>query len=228
MQTPISIVADDREAENGVLAALRHEEDVTVTVRRLALGDYRVADRLLFERKTLLDLMISIRDGRLFRQAARLARASEAAALILEGTARDLAESGMQRKAVQGALVHVTLFLGLPLLRSKTPAETARLMCYAARQRRRLAKGTLPRTTPGRRPRGKRRAQLYLLQGLPGVGPKRAERLLNALGSIEAVVQADEEELTAVPGIGRDTATKIRWAVSEHVVRYEVLGDPVL
>lgn len=202
MPPSVFIVADDREAGSGVVAALQREDEVEVTVQRLALGDYRVADRLLFERKTLLDLVASIRDGRFFRQAVRLAKASEAAALILEGTGRDLAASGMRREALQGALIHATLFLDLPLLRAKTPAETARLMCYAARQHRRLATGALlrpdrreevltgVRPAPARRPKGKRRMQLYLLQGLPGVGPKRAERLLNAFGSVEEIGRA--------------------------------------
>ncbi len=129
-----SVVADDRESAGAVLAALRRRAGVQVRVERLPVGDYRVDEALLFERKTLLDLVASIKDGRLFTQGLRLANAPLRAALILEGRSQDLAESQMRREAIQGALVALTLFLGLPLLRSMDPEETASLILFAARQ----------------------------------------------------------------------------------------------
>lgn len=136
---------------------------------RLPVGDYLVDEALLFERKTLLDLVASIKDGRLFAQGLRLANASCRAALILEGGSQALAQSGMRREAIQGALVSLTLFLGIPLLRSMNADETASLILFAARQGRTFAAGALPRK--GKRPRGKPRVQNRILQGLPGVGP---------------------------------------------------------
>jgi len=55
------------------------------------------------------------------------------------------------------------------------------------------------------------------LQGLPGVGSERAARLLEAFGSVEAVVTATGEELQSVEGIGKHISEKIRWAVSEQI-----------
>ena len=217
---PIHVVADDREEGSGVIEALAARDDTTVTVDRRSLGDYRVDDGLCVERKTLPDLAVSIADGRLFRQASRLASASTRAAVVLEGTARDLADSEMRREALQGALLTLTLRLDLPLLRAKAPAETARLLCYAARQRRRTQTGAVPRASGGSRPSGRRRTQLYVLQGLPGVGPTRAQRLLEQFGSIEAVMTASVKSLEEVEGIGPKTAQSIRWAVEEASVRY--------
>jgi ERCC4-type nuclease len=216
----VAVVADDREAESGVPAALSAQDDVRLTVDRLSLGDYLVDDWLRAERKTLPDLAVSIADGRLFRQASRLVSASERAVVVLEGTARDLAATDMRREALQGALLTLTLKLDLSLLRAKTPDETARLLCYAARQTRRSQKGAVPRAAGGTRPSGKRKTQLYLLQGLPGVGPARAQRLLDAFDSVEAVMTAPKEALTAVEGIGPKTAASVRWAVEERTVTY--------
>lgn len=217
---PIHVVADDREKGSGVVEALARRDDTTVTVDRRSLGDYRVGDGLCVERKTLPDLAASIADGRLFRQASRLASASTRAAVVLEGTARDLADSEMRREALQGALLTLTLQMSLPLLRAKTPTETARLLVYAARQRRRAQDGATPRASGGTRPSGKRRTQLYVLQGLPGVGPTRAQRLLQQFGSVEAVMTASVESLEEVEGIGPKTAQSVRWAVEEVSVRY--------
>jgi len=216
----IHVVADDREAGSGVPAALAERDDATVTVDRLSLGDYLVNDGLRVERKTLPDLTGSVADGRLFRQASRLVSAPLRAVVVLEGTARDLADSGMRREALQGALITLTLELGVSLLRAKTPDETARLLVYAARQRRRAQDGAVPRASGGTRPTGKRKTQLYVLQGLPGVGPTRAQRLLAAFGSVEAVMTAPVGVLTEVEGIGPKTAQSVRWAVEEASLRY--------
>lgn len=221
MVPPISVVVDDREADSGVVEALRSLHGIEVAVQRLPLGDYEVAGRFLFERKRLLDLATSLKDGRLLGQACRLAVAPQRSVLILEGTARDLAASRVRREALQGALVSIAVFLGIPLLRAKAPEESARLMVYAARQAHAVAQGPLPRPLPAKRPRGKRKAQLYLLQGLPGVGPARAQRLLEAFGSVEAVLTATAAELAQVPGVGATTVDAIRWAVSEQVGHYE-------
>lgn len=215
---PIAIVADDRERDGGVVGLLRHRDDVCLTIERLPLGDYRIDDALLVERKTLPDLILSIKDARLFSQGLRLAEADLRTALILEGTSRDIADSGMRREAIQGALITLTLFLRIPLLRSMDQAETARLLLYAAHQARSIATGALTRR--GRRPRGKFRTQAHILQGLPGIGPERAKRLLDHFGSVEAVILAHVPALTEVPGIGSTTAEAIRWSVEESVETY--------
>jgi len=207
----IEIIADDRERNGGVIDRLRGHEKVSLVIERLPLGDYLIDEVLLIKRKTLPDLAASIKDGRLFGQAHRLTGWPLWKAFIPEGTAADLAGSGMRREAIQGALIGLTLYLGIPLLRSQGPAETAQLILFAARQGRSAASGTVLR--PGRRPRGKARIQTRVLQGLPGVGPQRARRLLETFGSVRGVVQADTEALAAVHGIGPATAETIRWAV---------------
>ncbi len=51
-----------------------------------------------------------------------------------------------------------------------------------------------------------------VLDELPGIGPARRTALLTALGSVEAVADADEDTLAAVPGIGPAVARAIRAA----------------
>lgn len=211
----IRVLADYREARAGTIAALRAMEGLTVEIVHLPVGDYQVADLFVFERKTLRDFAVSVQDGRLFRQAFSLAAlpSPKKGVIILEGTSADLLESGMRRESLQGALITVTLFLGIPILRSRDGEESARLMLFAARQARSFATRALPRH--GKRPRGKRKAQLALLQGIPGLGPSRAERLLDHFGSVTAILTATPEDLTAVTGVGKQIERNIRWIVSE-------------
>ena len=215
-----SIQVDDRERGGPVLELLRQSADFRVTVSRLKLGDYLLDSRFVFERKTLKDLVAAIIDGRLFQQALRLSATKLQPALILEGTAQDFGGCGMRWEAIQGALVTVSLFCGVPLLRARTPTETVNTMLFAARQGRTVATGALPRH--GYRPRGKRARQLFILQGLPGIGPAKARRLIERFGSIEAVVDADSEELQSVRGIGNRLAEKLRWAVEEPRREYRL------
>ncbi len=72
----------------------------------------------------------------------------------------------------------------------------------------------------GYRPKDKRKKQLFILQGLPGVGSEKAGRLLDTFGSVEAVISASSSELQSVYGIGKGVADKIKWAVSEEVKPY--------
>ena len=212
------IVVDDREQAGGVIAALQAFPEVSVRIERLPIGDYRVDDRALLERKTVADFARSLLDGRLFHQAGRLMNQPLPAVFILEGRASDLKETGVRRVALQGAMVTLTLRFRLPILRSTDASETASLIRYAGQQLDQEAQG-LP-YSKGHRPKGRRRQQLRLLQSLPGIGPDRAVRLLDHFASVEKVVGATTEELECVEGIGPKTAQAIRQLLSEKPPAY--------
>jgi ERCC4-type nuclease len=205
------VVADDREQAGGVIDALRNLPGVVVEVRRLNCGDYLVEDRLVVERKTLADFARSVVDARLFHQTAAMVRSARRGILIIEADGSDLADTGLSRESMQGALITVGVFYGLAVLRSTGPGETAQLLLYLGRQALKHAHGGLSRT--GYRPKGRRARQLFILQGLPGVGPGRAAGLLDRFGSVQAVAVASAEELDTVPGIGEGIAAKIRRAL---------------
>ncbi len=215
----VRVVADDRESAGGVIEELRRFSDVLLEVRRLAVGDFIIEDRFALERKTLPDFAQSVVDARLFTQATALAQGARRGVLVLEGTMADLRDVGVSREALQGALVTVAVFFGLAVLRARDPAETARLIVFLGRQSQRFAQGSLYRR--GYRPKGKRARQLFILQGLPGIGPGRAERLLERFGSVAEIAAASAAELEGVSGIGRATAERIRWVLEEQPERPE-------
>jgi DNA excision repair protein ERCC-4 len=216
---PVRIVADDRENAGGVVDELRAIQGVLVTVQRLPRGDFLVQDSFAVERKTLRDFAASTVEGRLFRQAAALVTMERRSVLILEGTLADAQALRLSRDAIQGALITVSVFYGLTVLRARDSAETARLLLYIGRQAQQFANGALPR--PGYRPKGKRARQLFILQGLPGVGPDRAAQLLNHFGSVQAVANAARMDLSTAEGIGESTAAKIHWALEEPPSGYK-------
>ncbi|MCC6195305.1 MAG: nuclease [Burkholderiales bacterium] len=212
------VTVDDREPCAQVIPHLLARPDCEVIVRRLPLGDYQVGGRILIERKCWSDFVVSIIDGRLFSQACRMAASPLHGFLLLEGSEEDIAATAMTREAIQGALISVSVVLGIPVIRSRDAEESAKVILFAARQVASVISGAVMRS--GKRPKSKRGVQLHILQGLPAVGPVRAARLLDKYGTVEAVLTANAEELICVPGIGKAAAARIRWAVSEVPTSY--------
>ena len=211
-QPVVDIVADSREGPSETFAVLRSRPDVALTVATLQYGDYSIAGQLSFERKTAEDLGRSIIDGRLFRQMSALRRHAERPVLLVEGLQPLSAPSGVPWHAVRGALVSVAVVFGVPILAAEGPGESAEIMVTAARQ---LARTSgLAHVRPGYRPRGWRHRALFILQGLPGVGPARAGALLDTFASVAAVMAADADRLAVVDGVGSVVAAGILKAIS--------------
>lgn len=216
------VTVDDRERWSGVLDVLRARADVRVTVQRLAVGDYLVDGRLLAERKTLVDFGKSVRDQRLFGQMYRLRGSrTERVCLVLEGGPSNLPRMGLSRAAVQGALLVVALSFGVPVLRSRSRAETAELLLLAARQMGR------PHPSPRRLQSSRKEpvplTQRRVLEAIPEVGPVRSEALLTAFGSPAGVAAASEVELARVHGVGPIAAGRV-WRALHTPTRADTQG----
>ena len=100
------------------------------------------------------------------------------------------------------------MFIGLPVLRTRDAEDTVRTLRYAAPQRRATTDGALPRH--GHWPKGNATLQSHVLQGLPGIGPQRAARLIQRFGGIEATLVADAGALADADGTGPAIARKLR------------------
>ncbi len=195
-------------------------EGVSVTRKRLRTGDYLIEGKAVLERKRVPDFLASLFGGRLFAQAKRLADSPVRAFLILEGPASEWTQRHIKRESVQGAMLTLSVVFGIPVLRSQSEEETARLICYTARQLQGVS--TTAPNRPGRRPKGKRALQIRVLSSFPRVGSKRAQCLIDHFGTLEQVMAANPKELVAVAGIGRQTAQAIHWAVHEDQFSYQL------
>ncbi len=204
--TTWTIEVDDRERAGGVLDALAAYPQVVVAVGRLPLGDYLPGGGEVVERKSAADFVLSIRDGRLFDQAARLRAGAAHPVLILEGDPLAV-RTGMHKRAILGALAWLTTIQGIPLLPSAGPARTAELLVTIARQQQqgwRAPSGIVKPKVPT-----PREQQLAVLAALPGVGPVLAARLLDHFGGLRGVLATDAAALRAVPGVGEAVATRL-------------------
>jgi Fanconi anemia group M protein len=99
-----------------------------------------------------------------------------------------------------------------PILFSKDPQESLTILRLAAEQA--GGPANLELTRCGYRPKRTARRKLFVLQGLPGVGPKLAASLLRKFGSVEKVMSADARELMEVHGCGAKKSAAIREVIS--------------
>jgi Fanconi anemia group M protein len=209
-------VVDANESACG-LARFLAEQWNDVVVRRLQVGDVAIGDRVVIERKAVDDYVASLGDGRLFRQAARLAGAVPRPALILEGD-RSFLESRIDRGALRGVELAITIGFRIPVLYTGSVVESASYVRHMAAQearrearRRRNLVRTKQDTGQADRP-GRRRLSpeaFEALLSLPGVGLERARAIAEHAGSLGDLCRLGFRDLLSVPGVGADTAARI-------------------
>jgi Fanconi anemia group M protein len=198
---------DYSERDAPLLELIRECGVFNVQMARLKAGDYLIDDEILIERKTIVDFSTSLVDGRLFPQASRLAHSPHRSVVLIEGPpARAMPE--IHPHAILGAIVSLAAMWRLPVLHTSGPEDSLRVVRFLANQAARPRQPILRRYD--RKPKRLTSRRIFMLQGLPGVGPALAIRLLNQLGSVEGVVTADVERLLQVRGVGPKKAARIR------------------
>jgi len=214
------LVVDHSESRAELLEALRRCGRFDIKLARLATGDYLIDNAALIERKSVGDLAASLIDGRLFPQVARLAHCRYRSLLLIEGPPPTFSPD-LHPHSLEGALVSIAAMWRLPVLHSIDAEQSARMLRFLADQLRGPHEAVLRRLD--RKPKRLASRRLFLLQGLPGVGPALAGRLLGHFGSIERVLTADASALVEVRGVGSRKAARIRELVAD--VTY-ALADP--
>jgi ERCC4-type nuclease len=213
MNTIKAVMIDSREPP--WIQALKFG-DAPVAVVALEAGDIHVATSdgalLAIERKEPRDLLNSLRDERLFNQAARLRGISEWAYLVITGEVEramtgqvvaDGHETGWGWNAVQGALLTVQE-LGVMIIHD--PDFAGAVMRLAARKR--DAKIIPPARqhlilSPGE----------AVIASLPGIGLERLEAVLRHCGDPFNALQALTDPNYHINGIGPGTIAQIRQAL---------------
>lgn len=206
---PLQVTIDDREPTT-LEDEFRKTGNMIISRQRLATGDYLFDSDLLVERKTIPDFCHSIKDGRLFSQAKLLANSKVPVIFILEGKNRKFKDTDFSRQAIQSILISLSLAFRLPIIKTRNDQESVQVMLQCFKQ---LTKDRLDeqRFYP-RRLKKKNPLQIaqkvQILDGFPGIGVDRAERLLATFGSLHAVFTAEKEAMLNVPGLGEKTVDR--------------------
>lgn len=226
-----AVVLDDRERASGLDECLARKLGWPPVIRRLAVGDILIRERILIERKTATDFEASMLDGRLFAQAEALAAQRFDVLFLIEGSFRR-ESNRLSGAALRQAMLSLVMDWRMPLVRSASLEDTALwVQALLSGKRKRAEPPDWRRVTPSgarrpasarpRRPgkpqipasqRAKRQTEA-ILSAIEGVGPTKARALALAFGSLSGVLAAGHDELARVPGVGTRLAARIREAL---------------
>ena len=199
------IVIDDRETSSKVVEVLS-SLGAAIRLERLPAGDYAIGDRILVERKTAADFVDTLINRDLLGQAKALAEAVPRPVLIVEG-GDVMRQRDIHENAIRGVLAALTVDMGIALLFTKDPDDTARML-YILAKREEGERGER-KAHPRKSFRSLREEQEFVVSSFPEIGMKNARLLLAHFTSVQAIVNADLKDLVAVKGIGEKTAQRI-------------------
>jgi ERCC4-type nuclease len=153
----MKVIIDEREtALYNKCVELNTFATVQIVKQVLPIGDilFKTDDDLktlcIIERKSLADLLASIKDGRYEEQSYRLSNNGECSLhnviYIIEGIMSTL-RTPMEKRLVFSSITSLNYFKGFSVLRSSSVTETAELLLFAADKiARGLAEGNQPAT----------------------------------------------------------------------------------
>jgi DNA excision repair protein ERCC-4 len=228
----VDLKIDYREQHSGIVSELEKiSSNLTFELAPLPTGDYWIGDKIIVERKTYRDFLSSIISGRIFKQAYRIAQSGKNSLIVLEGERSMSFSTSISRKAIKGAIIHLIVFIGIPVIYTLNLQETAEILISILQQCKRK---TLPRKKyiqlriPGLRFNREQRQKLFILQNLSGIGTKRALALLNSFGSIERIMSASPDDLKKVQGVGKKLADNIFIILHEPFLNVKDSIDPFI
>jgi len=204
------IYADSREGSSRVLRELERL-NVDIKVKGLAVGDYQVSDDVAIERKTNTDFISSIMDKRLHKQAKELVENFKKPVMIIEGA--DFYSGFVHPNAVRGALASIAVDFGIPIIPTRSPEDTAAMINRIAIREQTHEKSDIQIRTE-KKPLTTWEQQLYIIESLPNIGPVTARKLLEEFITVKGVINASEDELKKVDGIGDKIAKSISRVIS--------------
>ncbi len=178
-----------------------------VSIKKLPYCDYVINQEIFVERKTGRDFAISIIDGRLFEQARKMKRFLPRPLYLVEGNPLN-STINITKGAIMGAAVSLQAIWQIPMIFSENIEQSCQIISMISHQSRRLS--NLVEMRHGYRPKKLRSRKLHVLQGLPQVGPQIAKRLLDHFKSVQNALNASENDLLKVHGIGKKKAMLIK------------------
>lgn len=211
------VYADSREGNSKVIRHLT-EMEMDVKVRPMAVGDYQVSDDVAIERKTAKDFVDSIMDKRLFKQATELREEFKNPLIILEGD--DFYNGFINPNAVRGSIASIALDFGISIIPTRNAQDTAAMIKRIAIREQTGEKPHI-QTRTDKKPVNMWEQQLFIVESLPNIGPVNAKKLLEHFGTVSKIVNASENELMEVEGIGKKTAKNIRKVVDSKYLHFQ-------
>ena len=190
-------------------------EIVPITEDEGNVDRYVLSKRVAVERRTGGGFLKGIMEKTLFTSAIYLRQRLDVPVLMVEGKV-NYEYSMMTPAAVRGALSSMMLLYGMSVLATAEVEETVELIAMMARQE----QIGIPEISliPKRKATTLDDLQRRVIEMLPGAGMVMARDLLQQFGSVRAIINASEDDLREMRGIG---ARKAKQMVQVTSAEYE-------
>jgi len=204
-----TLIVDSREKRSTIAAQLTRL-GYSIQNKKPPVGDYWLPGKFVIERKEANDFASSIMSGHLFNQVEFLASHADQPFIILEGNLDEI-YSSIDPESIAGAISALLVIYGISIVPSPGINETARLIGRMIKHSMQGLGYEIPLRT--NKPKYDGGTALYLVEGLPGVGPDTARNLIDHFGTPAKVFAADADELQKVKGVGPQTIACIHAAL---------------
>jgi Fanconi anemia group M protein len=212
----ITIIVDHREYRCDVVKKLT-VKGALIEPQQLDVGDYVLSSRIAVERKNVDDFLESLIKGKLFQQLEKLRDAYPRPILIIEGEGL-FTKRNINHNAITGCLISIIVDFGISILNSKNSLDTANLL-YITAKREQMERNRSVGIRGEKTSLSQRDLQQFIIEGLPNVSSTLANRLLNHFGSVKDIINATQDELIEVNGIGKNIASSIIDIINAHYLQ---------
>jgi len=164
-----TILVDKSETRSRVPDKLVDYPDLAVEMAELPTADYVLSPAVMVERKTVDDLVNSLKFGRLFEQLARLQLACSRPVLLIEGDLK-ARRSQIKDEALTGLISRLVVHDDIHIVYTMEPADTAAMLRRLALHTQGLAGESIRLRGPKPDTASAEIYARYLIEGLPEIG----------------------------------------------------------
>lgn len=218
----MNLIIDHREKDRIKLATQYYtKQKLDVSVGELTVGDFLFIDgdkQAIFEYKTVLDMVSSIQDNRVFNQVNTLSEEYHNRFLVIQGTEQERVKAlAMTRNYGQRITVYqyisalARLSKYITIIQVNTPYIDECFFTMLEYTRKTFDEGELYH----RFQRKNRNPALNFLMSIYGLSHKRSKLIVDTynLESLTDLMTLNIDKLTAIEGIGESTGRKIMEAL---------------
>lgn len=197
-ENKLTIIADHREKNSLVISELI-ANNIQVEIKNLPVADF-LAGNIAIERKTISDFLNSMINKRLSQQLIELKQYPQQL-LIIEGIDEhelynDTEKQGIHPNAIRGFLLDILLKYQVPIIFTKDYADTAKFLLVLLKK---SGENNLSLRAKKKAKTPKEQLQ-FILEGIPGIGPKTAKKLLKKFKTIKNIINTPADELKKLIG----------------------------
>lgn len=204
-KSPFKIYADHREKGSPLLKNLL-DCDIDLQLKQLDVGDFMLSPDVCVEFKNARDFLDSIVDGRILTQLRSLVQYKKPL-FVIEGEINEVTSRQVDQNAIHGMLATIALSYKIPVLRTFSPLETARLFVTIAKREQSDTNDQFTFHTS--KPLDDATLQEYVVSSFPTIGSTLAKSLLKHFDTIKNITNASVDDFKQIPLIGDKKAKEL-------------------